>query len=321
MREAETKTIVIKDVDDDINDDAVSRFIEFLYRGDYAVPDSDILQLSNDTEQVAEAFVARDINERRSEQTLADEYSMINGQKHTGNFWNEPLTKDELESLIPWDHGLVGVRKRKKEKWMQLDGTWKDRLTQEMIDDQLAAAAAAAAVPEPEPEPWPEVEPASASLNTDLFAPKDTTVSRRQLWEGFCSLAYEVPPKQSLPPTKNDQREDFTSIFLCHARLYKLSERYDVSALMSLSLQKLRLTLSQYIFHQERAGAVVELVRYVYRHTMDYDKGRDKLRSLVLDYVVCYISQLEQEQSFVQLLREGGHLASDLLAKMTDLIK
>ncbi|KAK5958794.1 hypothetical protein OHC33_000637 [Knufia fluminis] len=66
-----------------------------------------------------------------------------------------------LEDLVPWDHGLTGVKKRKKEKDMRMDGTWDDRLTQDKINQMFADrdAAAAAAAPADEPEPIPEPEP------------------------------------------------------------------------------------------------------------------------------------------------------------------
>jgi len=76
------------------------------------------------------------------------------------------------EDLVPWDHGLTGAKKRKKEKDMRLDGTWEDRLTEEKIDQMFAARDAAAAtgapfdgpelLPEPEPEPEPVPEPPAA---------------------------------------------------------------------------------------------------------------------------------------------------------------
>lgn len=53
---------------------------------------------------------------------------------------------------------------------------------------------------------------------------------------------------------------------------------------------------------------------------MDYKEGKDKLRSLVLEYVACYTKQLAREQTFLDLLEEGGKLAGDIARKMADLI-
>lgn len=78
-----------------------------------------------------------------------------------------PEPPPPIVERVPWDHGLDAKARRKKQKEMQLDGTWADRLTQEIIDTERAEAEAAAAAFEPEfeqdlePEPIPEppVEP------------------------------------------------------------------------------------------------------------------------------------------------------------------
>ena len=48
MREAETGVIHIKDVDGDLDDETVMRFIEFAYHGDYTVPPPDVILSSKD---------------------------------------------------------------------------------------------------------------------------------------------------------------------------------------------------------------------------------------------------------------------------------
>ena len=118
----------------------------------------------------------------------------------------------------------------------------------------------------------------------------------------------------------NDERDDYAVVFLCHARLYKFSDRYGCKGLMNLALQKLRLTLSRYIFHKERAASVVELIQYTNAHTLDFDQGHDRLRALVLEYASCYFRELMQEPSFIQLLQEGGPLPSDLMAKLAEMV-
>lgn len=68
---------------------------------------------------------------------------------------------EELEKLRPWDDGLSPIKKKAKQKQMKLEGTWEDRLTQEIIDEKIAAAKAAnESEPIPEHEPEPEPEPA-----------------------------------------------------------------------------------------------------------------------------------------------------------------
>lgn len=89
---------------------------------------------------------------------------------------------------------------------------------------------------------------------------------------------------------------------------------------MKLSLQKLRWTLANYQFHPQRASDVVELIRYSYKHTMDFEQGRDKLRGLVLDYIVCFLGELAKEATFLGLLSEQSALGRDLTLKMARLL-
>lgn len=68
---------------------------------------------------------------------------------------HEPI----IEPLVAWDFGLNTKEKKKKEKTMKLDGSWDDRITQEMVDSAEAEAAAAIETAEAEPEPVPDLEP------------------------------------------------------------------------------------------------------------------------------------------------------------------
>lgn len=102
----------------------------------------------------------------------------------------EPEPEPEpIEAKKPWDDGLNPKDKKKKERQMKLDGTWDTRLTQEMIDDEIAAAAAKQAEPEldfepyvePEPEPEPEVVVEQRKPWDDGLSPKDKKKKERQM--------------------------------------------------------------------------------------------------------------------------------------------
>lgn len=162
--------------------------------------------------------------------------------------------------------------------------------------------------------------PASPAEANSFEADSAQKLGRRAPWETFCSQACAIERQSWQPPRNNKRRDDCTEVFLCHARLCKFSDKYEYYDLLTLSLQKLRLTLSTHKLHQERAAAVLALLRYTYKHTMDYKEGRDKLRNLVLDYATCYIKQLMREQTFLDLLEEGGEPTGDIVRKMVDLI-
>lgn len=67
-------------------------------------------------------------------------------------------------------------------------------------------------------------------------------------------------PHEWVPPENNDEREDFTSVFLRHAKVYKFADRYECSDLMKLCTYRLHLTLSQYQFHKKQSPAIVNLI-------------------------------------------------------------
>lgn len=304
MQEAVTKTIVIKDVDGDIDDDTVSCFIEFLYRNDYNIPGP----------------IDPNISTKEPEGLGAHKGSSHADKNPVQNLWHENSTNDSVEHSsktvgVAWDHGMRAVERRRKQKQMKSDGTWEFGLTQQMIDEGLGSPAGV------EPEQGSDQDAHPFLLIPFLPGPLPVELrmtDRHRIWEGIRSVSPGRYQREIIPT--NDKGQDFTDVFLCHACLYKFSERYQIPGLMNLALRKLRLTLANYVFRQSQAAAVIELIRYAYTHTMDYEKGRDKLRSLVLDYAVCYIHQLEREQSFTHLLREGGHLPSDLITRMASLL-
>ena len=107
------------------------------------------------------------------------------------------------------------------------------------------------------------------------------------------------------PRQNKESCEDYTQVFLCHACLYVISDRYCIEPLQELALQKLRLTLSTFILFNERVSDIVELVQYTYAHTMEHEEGIDKLRSLVMDYVVCQMEAIVEDKNFITLLQES----------------
>ncbi|KAN0072416.1 hypothetical protein V8E54_009345, partial [Elaphomyces granulatus] len=108
--------------------------------------------------------------------------------------------------------------------------------------------------------------------------------------------------------------EDYTPVFLGHARLYVFAEKYGVSTLRALALSKLHRTLTYFTIFKERIGDVIALVRYAYsnEHTPDYESDIvDDLRRLVTQYVVCEFQAFSNTELFCSLLEEGGPFVRD----------
>ena len=157
------------------------------------------------------------------------------------------------------------------------------------------------------------------ALMADPAIPKEKYPQRKckkdQLWSEFTEKA-QVKHHEPWEPRQNtDSSEDYTQVFLSHARLYVFSDRYCIEPLQELALQKLLLTLSTFTLFNERVSDIVELVQYTYAHTMEHEEGIDKLRSLVTDYVVCQLEAIAKDKNFITMLQEPGALAKDLVLK------
>ena len=95
--------------------------------------------------------------------------------------------------------------------------------------------------------------------------------------EAFIKLQYPLPEStnSSTPPkTNRDSTEDFTEVFLSHARVYVFAEKYDIQPLKALAIHQLHATLAIFTLYSERVGDIAALLRYSYANTAeDTDKS------------------------------------------------
>jgi hypothetical protein len=112
--------------------------------------------------------------------------------------------------------------------------------------------------------------------------------------------------------------EDYTPVFLGHARLYVFAEKWGIDALKTLTLSKLHKTLAAFKIYEARRGDIVELVRFAYsnENTPDLDEGVDALRALVTHYVTCEVDSLIESPDFLALLEQQGLFPRDLVKMM-----
>ncbi|OCL01747.1 hypothetical protein AOQ84DRAFT_306105, partial [Glonium stellatum] len=130
-------------------------------------------------------------------------------------------------------------------------------------------------------------------------------------------LKMYVPAPPPFKPRKNrDATEDYTDIFLCHARLYVFAEKYDIAPLKRLALYKLQRTLVDFTLYPERVADVVELIKYSYTNTADMVGTPDDLRVLVIRYTGYVVEDLAQNPQFTALLEEVSQVGRDLMRQM-----
>jgi hypothetical protein len=147
----------------------------------------------------------------------------------------------------------------------------------------------------------------------------------QELKESFLHRKYTVRRDViSIPPTRANrgEHEDYTEVFLSHARLYVFAEEYDIGALKTLALEELHSTLAIYTLYRCRTGDIIALLRYVYANTRMPDEGGEELRTLVRDYMGYEMSVLMQDEEFKDLMIEdGGAMLADFMEMVAKRIK
>lgn len=143
--------------------------------------------------------------------------------------------------------------------------------------------------------------------------PKHVQLRKEYLAQNF--LGYRIRDcliiECSVIPNRKPE-EDYTPVFLGHARLYVFAEKYGISTLRSLTLNRLHRTLVYFTLFKERIGDVVALARYAYDNTPDYESDIiDDLRRLVTQYIVCEFKTFASTEQFCSLLEEGGPFVRD----------
>ncbi len=136
-----------------------------------------------------------------------------------------------------------------------------------------------------------------------------TRKKKRELKEAFISRKYSarnsvfvVPP----PRPNQDPEEDYTDVFLSHAQLYVLAEKYDIQTLKYFALEELHATLAIYTLYPRRTGDIIALLRYVYGNTGQSNGGEEELRQVLTAYIGYEMDTLMDDEDFRDLMIEDG---------------
>lgn len=141
----------------------------------------------------------------------------------------------------------------------------------------------------------------------------------------FHDLVYPIPSLSEfvdmckIRPNESSA-EDYTPIFVGHARLYVFAEKWDIRPLKALVLHKLHATLREYKPYEAHYRDVVELIKYTYERT-PCRKCIDGLRELVTRYVAQEQMQIARSEPCLGLFEDGGPFARDLLSMMMEMVK
>ena len=116
------------------------------------------------------------------------------------------------------------------------------------------------------------------------------------------------------PQCNSSSRQNFTPVFLAHARLYTFADMRLIQPLRSLALHKIHKTLKDFRLYDRRVSDVLELARYAYDHGPDRTSNGtiDDLRDLVVQYIACELDTIGKHTEFRQLMEDGGEFVGDI---------
>ena len=176
--------------------------------------------------------------------------------------------------------------------------------------------------PTPEPDTTPATPMQALEMPVLESQSEVRSLSRTPLRIQFYARNYlnDGGPKalilQSFKPKPNStMNQDFTPVFLAHARLYCFAHLRLIAPLKALTLEKLHKTLKDFKLYTNRVRDIIELVRCVYSSPdLPYrsdDGTLDDMKQLVVEYVVCEIDTIGKCDEFVRYIEEGGEFVGD----------
>lgn len=140
---------------------------------------------------------------------------------------------------------------------------------------------------------------------------------RRELAYEFLDAsgtAYYTPTSAFSPRKNAEGCEDYTPVFLCHAKLYVMADTYDIPSLKQLSLHRLHATLKEFTLFPSRFNDIATLAKYVFENTLPDDKIRD----MITLYYACIVEDAWKQDGLKSLIDEIPDFAYGLISKMSE---
>ena len=155
----------------------------------------------------------------------------------------------------------------------------------------------------------------TAGIGNGAFSNKPESSKKNQALIRFRSLTFEIDlPDSARANTKPS--EDYSDIFLCHAKLYVFADRYDIAKLRRIALSKLHKVLLKFTLYSQRARDVALLLEYAYRNTASRKSKVDDLRELIVQYAAYHIEKLMPDEVFKTILQAENDFSLDLIGEI-----
>ncbi|KUI69334.1 hypothetical protein VM1G_05457 [Cytospora mali] len=115
-------------------------------------------------------------------------------------------------------------------------------------------------------------------------------------------------------PLNTENCEDYTGVFLCHAQLYILGDKYDIPQLRQLTLYRLHATLKEFTLYPSRMSDIEILVKYIFENTVP----EDKIREMIILYYACIVEDVSKHDGLKRIVDEIPDFAFGLISIMCE---
>jgi hypothetical protein len=132
-----------------------------------------------------------------------------------------------------------------------------------------------------------------------------------KLWQDFAER-YSSNTGRYYNPRHNGEDEDYTDVFLSHARMAVFADYHGISGLETLALKKLTSILASMMVFETRVGDIAHLVSYVYENTIQLSNSPCGLRELVSRYSACQMEAFWQSAEFKKVFETYSDFSKDL---------
>lgn len=178
----------------------------------------------------------------------------------------------------------------------------------------IVIASPAPSTIEAEPSPPRQRRPLVRPGLAPRSAPFQDRNENEELRKAFLGLKFcEAGDEQTIPtPHANvSPSEDYTEVFLSHARVYVFAEKFNIRPLKRLALTILHKTLSVFNFFPECVDDIAALIRFAYNETLKPAKGVEPMRNMLKLYMDIEIFLMSTSADFRDALYENKDLLDD----------
>ncbi|KAF2761580.1 hypothetical protein EJ05DRAFT_530280 [Pseudovirgaria hyperparasitica] len=284
MEESEKQSARFKDV----RVDDFIRFCEYAYRGDYTVPPCEKI---------------------RQEQNSLDGKTQPPDEQPQQEPSSVAIQTQEAREEWPWTADPLASKKKPKGKNRKHANDWGQSIDFDYPSEIPKGEEPPVELPQHEVKPAPRTRLRTQFNSREFLTDNDPKALILKNFE---------------PKSNKAAHENFTPVFLAHARLYWFAHLRLIEPLKALTLRKLHKTLLDFKLYDSRVGDIVELSRYIYSNQdlpgRSEDGTLDELRKLVVEYIVCEIDTIGKNDEFVKYIEEGGEFVGDFWRMTRDYI-